>query len=336
MFKNYFNFFKRQKNIKFSYWYVNLFMANILFYFFIVCFNLQFIYFSSTSVIDIIFFIFLVIFDIIFFWSFFSDLFQTRKLVKIVKSSPISIINGALGTGKTLLMTYLSQIAKFDNVYSNYFINDEKIGVLGLNHLDFKNKKYKIPPDDSLILFDEIFLYMNGAKPEENNKKFSGLIPYFLLCRQFDNNIVFAGQRINQNWIEYREITNMIIVPMQCIKPSIFFPYFKMKIGFFDDLDDYLVWKTETVKRTANGKRVRKKSNKDIGINFVKIKIPLSIAMQYDSKYLKFVRDLKNDKVPSYTKQNWPSIVKKDITLNELREMGMEHLLKNLGELEND
>ncbi|WP_233485572.1 hypothetical protein [Spiroplasma sp. ChiS] len=142
MFKNYFNLFRRQKNIKFSYWYVNWFMANILFYFFIVCFNLQFIYFSSTS-----------------------------------------IINGALGTGKTLLMTYLSQIAKFDNVYSNYFINDEKIGVLGLNHLDFKNKNYKIPSNDSLILFDEIFLYMNGAKPEENNKKFSGLIPYFLLCR---------------------------------------------------------------------------------------------------------------------------------------------------------
>ncbi len=106
-----------------------------------------------------------------------------------------------------------------------------------------------------------------------------------------------------------------------------------MKIGLFDDLDDYLVWKTETVKRTANGKRVRKKSNKDIDINFVKITIPLSIAMQYDSKYLKFVRDLKNYKVPSYIKQNWPSIVKKDITLNELREMGMEHLLKNFGEL---
>ncbi|WFG99427.1 hypothetical protein M1771_05395 [Spiroplasma citri] len=48
------------------------------------------------------------------------------------------------------------------------------------------------------------------------------------------------------------------------------------------------------------------------------------------------MRDLKNDKVPSYIKQNWPSIVKKDITINELREMGMEHLLKNLGELEND
>ncbi|WP_238335945.1 hypothetical protein [Spiroplasma citri] len=107
----------------------------------------------------------------------------------------------------------------------------------------------------------------------------------------------------------------MIIVPMQCIPPSIFFPYFKMKIGFFDDLDDYLTWKTETVKRTSNGKRVRKKSNKDIGINFVKIKIPLSIAMQYDSKYLKFVRDLKNDKVSSYIKQNWPSIVKKILRL---------------------
>ncbi|KAF0850658.1 membrane protein [Spiroplasma poulsonii] len=76
MFKNYFNLFRKQKNIKFSYWYVNWFMANILFYLFIVCFNLQFIYFSSTSVVDIILFIFLVIFDIIFFWSFFSNLFQ--------------------------------------------------------------------------------------------------------------------------------------------------------------------------------------------------------------------------------------------------------------------
>ncbi|WP_268794811.1 hypothetical protein [Spiroplasma kunkelii] len=30
------------------------------------------------------------------------------------------------------------------------------------------------------------------------------------------------------------------------------------------------------------------------------------------------------------------SIVKKDITIKELWEMGMEHLLKNLGELDND
>ncbi|WFG99837.1 hypothetical protein M1771_07500 [Spiroplasma citri] len=109
MFKINHNFFRRQKNIKVSFWYVNWFMANILFYLFIVCFNLQFIYFSSTSVIDIILFIFLVIFNIIFFWSFFSDLFQTRKLVKIVKSSPISIINGHMGTGKNILMTYTTE-----------------------------------------------------------------------------------------------------------------------------------------------------------------------------------------------------------------------------------
>jgi hypothetical protein len=79
----------------------------------------------------------------------------------------VSNINGALGTGKTMLLTYLSEIAKFDNVYSNYFINDDKVGVLGLNHLYFKNRKYKISPNDSLPLFDEIFLYMNGADPKK-------------------------------------------------------------------------------------------------------------------------------------------------------------------------
>jgi hypothetical protein len=93
-----------------------------------------------------------------------------------------------------------------------------------------------------------------------------------LLCRQSDNNIVFAGQRINQNWIEYLEVANMIIVPMQCFKPSILSPYFKIKVGFFDNLYDYTVWKTEPVKLTANGERVRKETNKDIGINFVKLK----------------------------------------------------------------
>jgi hypothetical protein len=81
--------------------------------------------------------------------------------------------------GKTLFLTYLSRVMKLltENIYSNYPIQEEGVKVLTFNNLDFKDRKKLIPPDDSLILFDESFLYLDGTSPDKEKEKHAGKIP---------------------------------------------------------------------------------------------------------------------------------------------------------------
>nr|WP_167693730.1 hypothetical protein [Spiroplasma citri] len=79
-------------------------------------------------------------------------------LVNFVWDNPLSVIIGKLGTGKTLLLTYLSQTMKLltDEIYSNYPLKDDKVKVLTFKNLDFTDRTKPVPLDDSVILFDEI------------------------------------------------------------------------------------------------------------------------------------------------------------------------------------
>jgi hypothetical protein len=64
-----------------------------------------------------------------------------------------------------------------DKIYSNYPLEDNKIKVITFNHLDFTNRTKLVPPDDSLILFDESYLYIDGTSPHNEKVKHSGKIP---------------------------------------------------------------------------------------------------------------------------------------------------------------
>nr|WP_253301710.1 hypothetical protein [Spiroplasma endosymbiont of Phyllotreta cruciferae] len=48
-----------------------------------------------------------------------------------------------------------------------------------------------------------------------------------------------------------------------------------MIIGIFQDITDYEIWKTESVKRTAEGKRAKHRTDVGLGIRFFKIIIQL-------------------------------------------------------------
>lgn len=273
------------------------------------------------------------------FWLYKHIVYQCNifKLVRLVWDCPLSIIVGKLGTGKTLLLTYLSQVMKLlaENIYSNYPIEDEDVKVLTFNNLDFKDRKKLVPPDDSLILFDESFLYLDGTSPDKEKIKHSGKNPWIVLARQFKNRGIFTAQREGMLWNNIRNLANGIFIPLSLKKPlrsknkllSIFNQCFILKLAFFQDVVDYQAWKEKSVERLAEGKITRYKSSDSLGVRFFKIVIPLEFANKYDSYWLSFVRDLKNDEIENKTEYFWTDISK--LTNRERLELFDIDILKN-------
>lgn len=242
------------------------------------------------------------------------------SLIYLLWDCPLSIIIGKLGMGKTLLLTYLSRVMKLltENIYSNYPIEEKGVKVLTFNNLDFKDRKKIIPPDDSLILFDESFLYLDGTSPDKEKEKHSGKIPWIVGARHLKHRAIFTAQREGMLWNNIRQLSNSILIPLHLKKPkrsknklfSIFNQSFILTLGFFQDIADYQAWKEKSVERLADGKRTRYKSSDGLGIRFFKIIIPLEIANKYDSYWLSFIRDLKNDEITNKEEFYWVDIFK--------------------------
>ncbi len=201
-------------------------------------------------------------------------------------------------------------------IYSNYPIEDDVIKLLTFNNLDFTDRTKLVPPDDSLILFDESFLYIDGTSPHEVKKVHGGKSVWIVLARHFKNRAIFTVQREGMMWNNIRHLASGIIIPISLKKPvksklgNIFNRFFIMRIGIFQDITDYEIWKTKLVERTAEGKRAKHKSDVGLGIRFFKIIIPLEFANKYDSHWLSFVRDLKNDEVVNKKEYFWKDISK--------------------------
>ncbi|AXF95344.1 spiroplasma plectrovirus-related protein [Spiroplasma phoeniceum P40] len=102
-----------------------------------------------------------------------------------------------------------------------------------------------------------------------------------------------------------------------------------MRIGIFQDITDYEIWKTKSVERTAEGKRAKHKSDVGLEIRFFKIIIPLEFANKYDSQWLKFVRDFKNDKIIDKKEYYWSEITKLSVK-ERLELFDIDILKKNL------
>ncbi len=135
----------------------------------------------------------------------------------------MSVIIGKLGTGKTLLLTYLSQSMKLltDEIYSNYPLEDGKVKVLTFKNLDFTDRTKPVPPDDSVILFDESYLYIDGTSPHDEKKVHSGKIPWIVLARHFGHRVLFTAQREGIIWNNIRQLASGIIIPISLKKPIV-------------------------------------------------------------------------------------------------------------------
>lgn len=222
-----------------------------------------------------------------------------------------------------------------ENIYSNYPTEDQDVKVLTFNNLDFKDRKKLVPPDDSLILFDESFLYLDGTSSDKEKIKHSGKNPWIVLARQFKNRGIFTAQREGMLWNNIRNLSNSILIPLSLKKPkrnknkffSIFNQSFILKLAFFQDIADYQAWKEKSVERLAEGKRTRYKSNDSLGVRFFKIVIPLEFVNKYDSYWLSFVRDLKNDEIENKKEHFWTDIFK--LTNRERLELFDIDILKN-------
>ncbi len=275
----------------------------------------------SLNFTGLVFWLLFVLQCVYFVWWVWKNVFyqlNVFRLVYFIWDNPLSVIIGKLGTGKTLLLTFLSQVMKLltKKIYSNYSIEDDAIKLLTFNNLDFTDRTKLVPPDDSLILFDESFLYIDGTSPHEVKKVHGGKSVWIVLARHFKNRAIFTVQREGMMWNNIRHLASGIIIPISLKKPvksklgNIFNRSFVMRIGIFQDITDYEIWKTKSVERTAEGKRAKHKSDAGLGIRFFKIIIPLEFANKYDSHWLSFVRDLKNDEVVNKKEYFWKDISK--------------------------
>lgn len=322
---------KKLKLIWLNWCYINSSFVFFNFLFFIV-FGLTF-YLSGFWVII------LVVLEVVYFiWWLWKNVFyqiNAFKLVDFVWSSPISLIIGKLGTGKTLLLTYLNELMKLktDSLYTNYPIQDKKTKVITFRHFDFRDKTKLIPPSNSFIGFDESFLYIDGTSPKDTKIVHSGKIPWILLARHFGNVAVFTAQRDKMIWNNIRELASCMIIPLSLKLPpkkTVLPKFFIMQLGIFQDWDVYEIWKNKSAERVADGKRSRRKSDLGLGIKFFKVLIPMSIAKKYDSCWLEFVRDMKNDKVKNPREVYWNDI--SNLSDQELLDLfDIDILKQNLG-----
>jgi len=144
----------------------------------------------SLNYTGLVFWLLFALQCVYFVWWLWKNIFyqlNAFRLVNFVWDNPLSVIIGKLGTGKTLLLTYLSETMKLltDKIYSNYPLEDDKVKVLTFKNLDFTDRTKPVPPDDSLILFDESFLYIDGTSPHDEKVTHRGKIPWIVLARHF-------------------------------------------------------------------------------------------------------------------------------------------------------
>ncbi|WP_237237956.1 hypothetical protein [Spiroplasma citri] len=179
----------------------------------------------SLYCVGLVFWLLFALQCVYFVWWLWKNIFyqlSTFRLVQFIWDNPLSVIIGKLGTRKTLLLTYLSQTMKLltDEIYSNYPLEDDKVKVLTFKNLDFTDRTKPAPPDDSVILFDESYLYIDGTSLHDEKKVHSGKIPWIVLARHFGNRALFTAQREGMIWNNIRQLASWIIIPISLKKTS--------------------------------------------------------------------------------------------------------------------
>lgn len=295
----------------------------------------------GTGWLRILYYVVAVIIDVYYLFVFLKDLRNQIRFFRVMKQSPLTYVIGSLGTGKTALMTYYLINSKYEDKFANYPILSNDVAVAGMDMLDFKNFNSPLPyAESNLVVLDEMGLYIDANNYNgQLAKSWSGTIPSFILARQMDINLVFIAQREGHHWVEYRELATGMLVPLQLKRPLILkgmfrylvwlFPYFKIQVGFFEDKENYMIWKQESVKRSANGKKVKLKNAGAIGMQHFKFKIALLDILNYDTKFLSFVRNLKNDYVDDKSLVYWDSLDLKNE--KDIEKLGLRRLQKVIG-----
>ncbi len=266
-------FWKNLRLILINFAYINSSLTFFNFFYFIIFF---FSYVWTGGFLVYVWLILEVAYFIFWLWKNIFYQLNNFRLRNFILDSPISMIIGKLGTGKTLLLTYLNEImqTKSSHVYTNYPINDKNTKIITFKHFDFNDKTKLIPPNNSFIGFDESFLYMDGTDPKTTKLIHNGKIPYILLARHFNNNLCITAQRPNMVWNNIRELATCTIIPLSLKKPpngkTLIPKFFIMELGVFQDMDMYEIWKNKSMERVSDGKKSKRKSDMGLGVKFFK------------------------------------------------------------------
>lgn len=157
-------------------------------------------------------------------WQFFS-------LVKNQVS--LAMVFGSLGTGKSLLFSWL--VNRLDNTYTNFWHKKKGNKILSLDFLNVRGK-YKIPAGKGSFLIDEVNLSFRGVEYKKNQKENSGIEDFCALARHFDKKIFFSVQRPNQLWVAIKDIAN-IYIKVKGIYTPLFLPWCSvLRLEVYEDL----------------------------------------------------------------------------------------------------
>lgn len=257
------------------------------------------------------------------------------KLRNFVIKSPLNLVIGLLGTGKTALLIYISQLLKKkkNQVVATFPL--EHAQKLSLGHMSLLDTDYPVLPNKSLLLWDESNLFLEGTDHKQNDKVTQGLQEYFALVRHFGHIVLVSGQRPEHIWVKVRDIANSIIVGVR-VKPIRFYRnYLKVVYASFKSVQEYEQWRSTLIlaKNSKKMKRIKYRDIPELDIYFFKLKIPLSILNKYNSTYLSFLRDIANRTNKQYQHYYYDN---KEIDLDSLEYLKMDKFSKFLHKLKNN
>ncbi|WP_342262888.1 MULTISPECIES: hypothetical protein [unclassified Spiroplasma] len=261
-----------------------------------------------------------------------GNLTQINKVINFLKNSPLNIVIGSLGTGKTAFLVYASKLLKKKKYHIASTFPLLETQKLSLGHMGLLDFDYPVLPDKTLLLWDETNLFLEGTDWEKNNTKNeeTGIQEYFALARHFGHIVLASGQRDKHIWVKVRDIANNVIVGIRKKPVNIFRPYLKVIYGTFTSIEEYERWRNTLIdaKNSKKGRRIKYRDIPELDIYFFKLKIPLPILNTYNSFYLAFLRDYLNSKVnPDYEDKYYTDTA---IDLEDLEYLKMDKFSKFL------
>ncbi len=178
-----------------------------------------------------------------------GNLTQINKVINFLKNSPLNIVIGSLGTGKTAFLVYASKLLKKKKYHIASTFPLLETQKLSLGHMGLLDFDYSVLPDKTLLLWDETNLFLEGTDWEKNNTKNeeTGIQEYFALARHFGHIVLASGQRDKHIWVKVRDIANNVIVGI------------RKKTGLSKILClDNSFWIILKRRRTENDKKIKK------------------------------------------------------------------------------
>ncbi|WP_339024909.1 hypothetical protein [Spiroplasma endosymbiont of Agriotes lineatus] len=96
-----------------------------------------------------------------------GNLTQINKVINFLKNSPLNIVIGSLGAGKTAFLVYASKLLKKKKYHIASTFPLLETQKLSLGHMGLLDFDCRVLPDKTLLLWDETNLFLEGTDWEK-------------------------------------------------------------------------------------------------------------------------------------------------------------------------